>query len=947
MLSPVGRACRTTIAGLLIGSAAWVSQAAAPAQPFIPGERLSTWLARQPASDDSYPTGLRWDVPEERANQEALKQRLGQQLGSLRSDKAPNGQALLSWLRGLPITGRAVITNPDNRWLEANPKQDPILETGQRVELPRRPQTATVVLDDGALCQVPYRAGVLALDYVRTCVPDADQRDVIWMAQPDGRSFRYGTGIWNAQTQEPPAAGAWIWAPSRSSGIPETFSDDFIKLLATQGVAADGGGRPVGAPPEAERVVSTAHSRDLPLTASDWGEIGLLQTPTARMASAGAVRFTYSQTQPYTRATVMFQPLDWLEGGFRYTQVSNQLYDPTLTISNQSYKDKSVDAKVRLGEETRWIPQISIGARDLGGTGLFSGEYLVANKRTGDFDWSFGLGWGYVGARGNIKNPLSLISDQFTNRPNSTVGTGTTGTSNNKSYFRGPTSLFGGVQWQTPIEPLVLKLEYDGNDYKREPFNNPITTRAPINVGAVYRYSKAIDLSAGIERGNRALLSVTFHGSLDELGSSKLLDPKTQSISERMPPEDPQWINTVTDIERLTGWTVEAIAKKGDTLIIRVSSTYAAYKSSRLDKMMAVLHRDATQSIKQFDVEFSERGLDLGGKSIRRQDWVALQTQALSPQQMEDKNIDFSRGPLARGRNRPTDATTIWTSSDGRFRGGISPSFAQSLGGPDTFLLYQIGVQGSADYKISENTWVSGSANLRVLDNYDKFKYTAPSDLPRVRTFAREFATTSRTTITNLQLTHAEQITDNNFAMVYGGLLESMYGGVGGEYMYRRRASAWAFGVDANRVRQRGFDQKFSFRDYEVNTGHATIYWDTGWNDLTVRLSAGQYLAGDRGATVDLSRRFSNGVVLGAYATKTNVSAAQFGEGSFDKGIYVSFPFDAIFPRSTNTSGTLLWQPLVRDGGARLARAQSLYGITSARDNAAFHLKPAIPPSTP
>jgi hypothetical protein len=909
----------------------------------IPGERLSAWLLRQPQAEDFYAIGLRWNVPEERPEQEALKQQLTKTLSGLRADKTPDGESLMQMLRKLPITGRAFVSNADSRWLEVNPVQDPILQPGQTVVLPRRPQTATVVLDDGALCQVPYRAGVLAFDYIRACASDADQRDVVWIAQPDGKNYRYGTGVWNGQSQEPPAAGAWIWAPSRASGLPETFSDNFIRLLATQGIAADGAGRPVGASPENQRAVSTSRSQDIPLTASDWGEIGLLQTPTSRMAPAGEVRFQYNHVQPYTRATVMFQPLDWLEGGFRYSQISNQLYDPTLTISSQSYKDKSVDAKIRLWQESRWIPQLAVGARDLGGTGLFSSEYFVANKRTGDLDWSLGLGWGYLGGRGNIKNPFSLISDQFSIRPN-TVGTGDTGTSNNKTYFHGPTSLFGGVQWQTPIRPLILKLEYDGNSYKHEPFATVINPRLPVNFGAVYRYSKAIDISAGVERGNRAMLGVTFHGGLDTLMSPKLLDPATPDVTDQLPAGDPAWTNTASDIERNTGWLVEAISRQNTTLKVRVSYLRAQYASDRLEKMMAVLHRDAPPSIKRFSVEFFEHGFDLGSKSISRADWVALKYQGLSPAQKRNHNIDFVNGPIRAPETANTDALPLWKSQTGRFSGGIGPSFGQSVGGPDTFLLYQVGVQAGAEYKITNNTWISGAANLRILDNYDKFKYTAPSNLPRVRTFVREYTTTSRLTVSNLQITHAEQLTDNNFAMVYGGLLESMFGGVGGEYMYRQRNSPWAFGVDANRVRQRAFDQRLDFMDYQVTTGHATVYWDTGWNNVSVRASVGQYLAGDRGGTLDVSRRFNNGVVVGAYATKTNVSSAQFGEGSFDKGIYISFPFDAILPRSTSTSGTILWQPLLRDGGAKLGRSQSLFSLTSTRDSRAFEIQPTKTP---
>ncbi|MFP5477545.1 MAG: YjbH domain-containing protein, partial [Gammaproteobacteria bacterium] len=98
------------------------------------------------------------------------------------------------------------------------------------------------------------------------------------------------------------------------------------------------------------------------------------------------------------------------------------------------------------------------------------------------------------------------------------------------------------------------------------------------------------------------------------------------------------------------------------------------------------------------------------------------------------------------------------------------------------------------------------------------------------------------------------------------------------------------------------------------------------------RLSAGQYLAGDRGVSIDIAKRFDNGLTMGAYATKTNVSSAQFGEGSFDKGIFISIPLDALLPRSSRSVIGFNWSPLTRDGGARLGRAVTLYDLTYARD---------------
>jgi len=140
-------------------------------------------------------------------------------------------------------------------------------------------------------------------------------------------------------------------------------------------------------------------------------------------------------------------------------------------------------------------------------------------------------------------------------------------------------------------------------------------------------------------------------------------------------------------------------------------------------------------------------------------------------------------------------------------------------------------------------------------------------------------------------------------------------------------------GVEANWVKQRDFDQRFSFRDYSVATGHASFYYMWGEERRVVTaLSAGRYLAKDWGATLAVSRAFDNGVTMGAYATKTDVSSKDFGEGSFDKGIYVSVPFDFLLPRSTRARANFAWNPLYRDGGARLARSYGLYQMTSERD---------------
>ncbi len=95
---------------------------------------------------------------------------------------------------------------------------------------------------------------------------------------------------------------------------------------------------------------------------------------------------SFCNVYPYDRYNTFFQLFDFFELGFRYTNIVNQLYGSAALSGNQTYKDKSIDIKVRLSEETAWVPQIAVGLIDLTGTGFFSSEYLVASKRSGNFD---------------------------------------------------------------------------------------------------------------------------------------------------------------------------------------------------------------------------------------------------------------------------------------------------------------------------------------------------------------------------------------------------------------------------------------------------------------------------------------------------------------------------------------------------------------------------------
>lgn len=518
-----------------------------------PGERLSDWLLRQP--EDAAGPGLAWQVPQELLAQQYLKESLLVRVEAAVRSASPEERAsreqLLSVLQSLPATGRVALGIVDPRWLQANPGQDPVLREGQRLAVPPAPlRSVTVVQPDGSFCQVAHEGGRSVLDYLGACGLGSGA-DWAWIAQPDGRTTRAGIGAWNAEPADEPAPGAWIWAPPRRMAALADLSEGLIKFLAVQGpspqepttTAPPAANAPVFAAPTVAATLPEAvasQPRPLDISGNDWGETGLLQTPSARMGVAGDTRASLTSIWPYTRLNVMFQPLDWMEAGFRYTSISNRAYEASTT--GQSNKDKSIDIKLRLLKETTFVPELALGFRDLGGTGLFSGEYLVASKRWYDLDFSLGIGWGYLGTSGNISNPFKLLGSRFDTRGNSSTSPGRFG-----SYFRGPAALFGGVQWRTPWDPLTLKLEYEGNDYQSEPQNNNQRQRSPINIGLAYQVSPKVTLSAGFERGDKFMIGLTLSSNLAASQSPKPLDrplpefrPEAAASSPAGPPPRPR-----------------------------------------------------------------------------------------------------------------------------------------------------------------------------------------------------------------------------------------------------------------------------------------------------------------------------------------------------------------------------------------------------------------------
>ncbi|MBS62470.1 YjbH domain-containing protein [Salinisphaera sp.] len=666
-----------------------------------------------------------------------------------------------------------------------------------------------------------------------------------------------------------------------------------------------------------------------PVFQADYGGVGLLETPTARMAPVGTFSFTYSEVDPYTHYGFSFQPFEWMEAGFRYTQIGNRLYGRSIA-GDRDYLDKGVDVKFSLLDERTYTPEVSLGFRDFGGTGLFSSEYLVANKRWYDFDFSLGLGWGYLGSRGDLGNPIGVFSERYKERIDEDTGQG--GDFNLKQLFSGRTSVFGGIQYHTPFEPLTLQIEYEGNDYESEPLNNPQEQDSPINVGARLQVNDNLTLSAAWERGNTAMLGATLSVNLATIMQPKSDPPPVAVGKPGAAREQGQgWDEAAKQLSANAGIATRRISRDGKSLVVEGSPN--RYRNTAEAELRAnrILHNFADADIEQFRYRWVERGI------VSREDVLPREPLPADPfivnpgSVFSDQDYRYGVASVASSSKRAQRETEqpLYDDFGKVFSWRFSPGFRQNYGGPDGYL-YQVLAKLDTQLKTDDHGWFSGTLGYTLLDNFDQFDYIADSDLPRVRTFIAQYLDETELGIYNLQYTRTARLADNWFGMAYAGYLEQMYAGAGGEIMYRPFNSRVALGFDANWVRQRDFDTQFGLRDYETWVGNATAYIDTGFKDVLAKVSVGRYLAEDIGTTIDFSREFESGVRLGAFATFTD-AGDDYGEGGFDKGIYLSMPLDLFFNKSSRGYAAVGWQPLTRDGGAQLARRYSLYGLTDMR----------------
>ena len=670
-----------------------------------------------------------------------------------------------------------------------------------------------------------------------------------------------------------------------------------------------------------------------------YGVPGLVDMPSAAMQPDGELTFSAHAFDNGTgRGALTFQILPWVQGVFRYATLPDfeQRRGGVGSPLERTY-DRSFDLRFRLLSEGPRRPAVVLGLQDLGGTGIYGAEYLVATKTFDRLTVTGGIGWGRLGSEGGFSNPLRVFGDRFETRPAGFAGTG--GQFEVGDWFRGPAALFGGVTYAA-TDRLTLKAEYSSDAYVRETARGIVERDTSVNVGLDYAVSDALTVSAALRHGTDVGLGLTYAinpkrsqaGSGTEGAPEPVLvrpprssDPTlygTEWVAD--PASGPIVVGSLERTMRAAGLELVAYQISGTRAQARFVNRTWESEAQAIGRAARAMSRSLPASIETFEiVPVADEGIASAAVVLRRSDVEALENRPDGAAEI------LAVAGIVDSARLDDAGLTYLDGAYPRFEWAIGPYFATSSFDPENPIRVDAGLQVSAEYEPTPGLLFSGAVRQKVIGNRDDASPGGPSALPRVRTdtplFLRE---QDDLHVPYLMAEYFFRPAPDLYGRVSGGLLETQYGGLSAELLWKPAEGPLALGLEVNRVRQREFEGGLGFRDLEATTAFASAYYEHG-NGFQSTVHVGQYLAGDRGATYQLTRRFANGWEVGAFATKTNVSSAEFGEGSFDKGIILRAPLSFFTGQPSPGAGTTVIRPIQRDGGARLNVRNRLYGVVA------------------
>jgi membrane-associated phospholipid phosphatase len=656
------------------------------------------------------------------------------------------------------------------------------------------------------------------------------------------------------------------------------------------------------------------------------GQSGYVDMPSASVEADGTFSAGYSYDNPYGTVWASSTILPFLQITGRYVSINGI---PGFTSTGGAYgsgygryKDKVVDGKLKLWDETAWLPTVAVGATDLLGTEIFKGQYIVATKT--------------FGTNKNIE---------------ASIGYGR----------KRPDGLFAGARWRPGSLPnWALVAEYDANDYARD-FRAAETDagkrRKGPSVGLEYRWGW---LGAQIARHRdhfsaNAYLSIPFSERefIPKIFEPAYFQPKDAparaSINEwqndgrhgaalvqALAKQDYQNIRVALDGHALNlTLTNNRIANLGRA-IGRASRTALAFAPVGV-RTIRITYTKIEQPITTYEFFDLDKLADYLAGMVDRH--AFLQTVLIRYSSPGDRIQDDQQGMLAGikddagvGVQLGRDGNMVQVSSEDREanRFKVVPKLGFFFNDPSGALRYEVAAAANYDKRLREGMYLNSALKLNLLENISDVTQPSNSLLPHVRTDVAEYKRGGKFKLNRLLINQYLQPDERWYARMSVGIYEEMFRGIGGQVLYLPKDSRWAADVAVDALQQRGFKGWLDKRDYKTVSTIGSLHYRLPY-DMTVTARAGRFLAKDDGVRMEFKRRFSSGIEVGAWYTRTNgrdiTSPGTPANPYNDKGIFLSLPLNSMLPSDTQAIAGFSLSPWTRDVGQMVLSPGDLYDM--------------------
>jgi len=651
------------------------------------------------------------------------------------------------------------------------------------------------------------------------------------------------------------------------------------------------------------------------------GPLGLNTVPSARMAPAGTISAGVSTLDPYVHGFIGFQIAEPLYINIRQSaEVSN-------INENADRLYPGADIKLRVLKESAWRPALAIGLQSAVGHKRMAGEYVVLSKRHNNFDFSGGIGWGRFGSAGHVKNPLKALSSHF-GKFRSLDGEMPNDLSD---WFTGENiGFFGGVEYFTPfLERFSIKLDWGADRYAAEKAAFNYNVPAPWSASLNYQPAPWAHISAGMQGKNKVMGRLSFQNTPDnwpfsahDQSAPALFRPFRTDLAI------PSQMMHAAATDNITLYQVRNDGRHASAMMEMNPHENLPRQLGRAVRHMA---NHAGPDVEEFYI--TPTRMNLRGPTVRlmRRDFESALAQKQGSAAEIWQNTEFITGASKPGHDDndiPLRFADFFHARD--FRLVLDNEL--SLSEEDSGTLYRSALVIEKTAPEFFGFLTSGtSLRINLKDNLDNIRKFRPRAILPVRSNIDDFAQ-NRFSLDRLYTSFTHSFSPSTHMAITGGYLEEMYGGLGGEILYRPFGKRFAFGGEAWLALKRDPFAQFNmgFNGDHLVTGHLSAWYDVPEADITLQARAGRYLAEDLGGTLALHKDFINGAKLEGFVTISDSADFDVFGGTTHAyhGIKLSMPLGSIKYVPSGSEVRFTAAPFGRDTGQSLDNPLKLYEIT-------------------